>query len=115
MVTTTTRRPYVCPPPLWVNSTPPIPKHWDLSSGDKHLLDIDEEDGYVLSANGEGSTCGAFVACEPLSAVKRARAGRLRIKPWLSHRRRVSAIGISPISAVVSFLLLSPINEPLLN
>jgi hypothetical protein len=105
----TTRRPYVCPP-LWVNCTP-VPPHWDLSSGDK-LLDIDEEDGYVLSANGEGSTCGAFVACEPLSAVRRARPGRLRTKQhWILHRRRVS--GISPTSATVSFLsVISPLSTP---
>jgi hypothetical protein len=100
----TTRRPYVCPP-LWVNCTP-VPQHWDLSSGDNHL-DIDEEDGYVLSANEEGLTCGAFVACEPLTAVRRARPGRLRIKPWILHRRR-----ISPTATTVSFLL-SPLPSPL--
>ena len=101
-----TRRPYICPP-LWVNCTP-VPQHWDISSGDNHL-DIDEEDGYVLSANGEGSTCGAFVACEPLTAVRRARPGRLRIKPWILHRRR-----ISPTATTVSFLqspLLSPATD----
>ena len=29
-----------------------VRQYWDLSSGDNHL-DIDEEDGYVLSANGK--------------------------------------------------------------
>jgi hypothetical protein len=100
----TTRRPYVCPP-LWGVNCTPVPQHWDLSSGDNQL-DIDEEDGYILSANGEGLTCGAFVPCEPLTAVRRARPGRLRIKPWILHRRR-----ISPTATTVSSLpspLLSP-------
>ena len=98
-----TRRPYVCPP-LWVHR-PSVPQHWDLASGDKHP-DISEEDGYVLSANGEGTTPGAFVPCEPLSAVRRARPGRLRIKPWILHRRRVSGIATSsPTSQTVSSVL----------
>jgi len=89
----TTRRPYVCPP-LWVHR-PSVPQHWDLATGDKHI-DISEEDGYVLSANGEGPTQGAIVPCEPLSAIRRARPGRLRInKPWILHRRRVSGITTS--------------------
>ena len=100
----TTRRPYVCPP-LWVHR-PSVPQHWDLASGDKHL-DISEEDGYVLSANGEGPTQGAVVPCEPLSAVRRARPGRLRInKPWILHRRRVSGITTSsPTNQIVSSVL----------
>ena len=110
----TTRRPYVCPP-LWVHR-PSVPQHWDLASGDKHL-DISEEDGYVLSANGEleGPTLGAIVPCEPLSAVRRARPGRLRIKPWILHRRRVSGITTSSptnqtVSSVLSLLrLISPL------
>lgn len=102
----TTRRPYVCPP-LWVHR-PSVPQHWDLTSGDKRL-DIKEEDGYVLSANDEGPTpgTGAFVPCEPLSAVRRARPGRLRIKSWILHRRRVSGIITTslPISQSVSSVL----------
>ena len=102
----TTRRPYVCPP-LWVHR-PSVPQHWDLTSGDKRL-DIKEEDGYVLSANDEGPTpgAGAFVPCEPLSAVRRARPGRLRIKSWILHRRRVSGIitTSSPTSQSVSSVL----------
>jgi hypothetical protein len=104
----TTRRPYVCPA-LWADC-PSFPQHWDLVSGDKHL-DISEEDGYVLVANGEGSTSGAFVSCDPLSAVRRARAGRLRIKPWILHRRRVFGITTSSptsTSPIVSFLLSLP-------
>ena len=113
----TTRRPYVCPP-LWVHR-PLVPQHWDLASGDKHL-DINEEDGYVLSTNGEGSTSGAFVPCEPLSAVRRARAGRLRIKSWILHRRRVSGItttssptsqGVSSVPSHLSHRSVSQINK----
>ena|SRR6266478_1234733 len=78
---------------------PPTPSHWDLASGDSNL-DVREEDGYVLTANGEESTSGAFVPCEPLSAVRRARPGRLRlrIKPMVLHRRRIFGITTSPIS-----------------
>jgi len=106
----TTRRPYVCPP-LWVHR-PSVPQHWDLASGDKHL-DISEEDGYVLSTNGEDSTPGAFVPCEPLSAVRRARPGRLRIKSWILHRRRVSGITTSsPTSHQTVSSVLSPKDTP---
>jgi len=81
-----------CPPP-------PTPNHWDLASRVSNL-DVREEDGYVLCANGEESTSGVFVPCEPLSAVSRARPGprRLRIKPMVLHRRRISGITTSPIS-----------------
>lgn len=79
------------------------PPHWDLTSGGKDL-DISEEDGYVLSANGEASpsTLGVLVPCEPLTAVSRARPGRLRVKPWILHRRRVFDITTSPTSPTVS-------------
>jgi hypothetical protein len=82
-----------CPPAT------PKPKHWDLASRVSNL-DVREEDGYVLSANGEGSTSGVFVPCEPLSAVRRAARPRrlLHIKPMALHRRRVSGITTSPIS-----------------
>jgi hypothetical protein len=96
-----------CPP------TPTTtPKHWDLASRVSNL-DVREEDGYVLSANGEGSTSGVFVPCEPLSAVRRARRpGRLlRIKSTALHRRRVWGITTtSPISptTVSAYTLFSP-------
>ncbi|KAI0002279.1 hypothetical protein BJV74DRAFT_46433 [Russula compacta] len=86
------------------------PPHWDLTSGGKDL-DISEEDGYVLSANGEASssTSGVLVPCEPLTAVCRARPGRLRVKPWILHRRRVFDTTTSPTSPTVSASsLLSP-------
>ena len=84
-----------CPP----STTTPKPKHWDLASRVSNL-DVKEEDGYVLSANGEEYTSGVFVPCEPLSAISRARPGprRLRIKPMVLHRRRISGITTSPIS-----------------
>jgi len=94
-----TRRPYVRPA-LWFDR-PPAPQHWDLASGDDDL-DIGEEDGYILSANGEGSASGVLVPCEPLSAVRCARPGRLRVKPWVLHRRRVLGITTSPASATAS-------------
>ena len=75
---------------------PPTPRHWDLASKASSDLDVSEEDGYVLSANGEGSTSGVFVPCEPLSAIRRARPGRLRVKPQVLHRRRVSGITVLP-------------------
>jgi hypothetical protein len=79
---------------------PPTPKHWDLASRVSNL-DVREEDGYILSANGEESTSGAFVPCEPLSAIRRARPGRiLRIKPHVLHRRRISGITTSPAVSV---------------
>lgn len=83
-----------CPPSTTTTATP---KHWDLASRVSNL-DVREEDGYVLSANGEGSTSGVFVPCEPLSAVRRAArpARLLRIKAL--HRRRISGITTSPIS-----------------
>jgi hypothetical protein len=53
------------------------------------------------------------VPCEPLSAVRRARPGRLRIKPWILHRRRVSAITTSsPTSHQTVSPLLSPHSLP---
>jgi len=85
---------------LWVDR-PPAPQHWDLAAGDSDL-DISEEDGYILVANGEGSASGVFVRCEPLSAVRRARPGRLRIKPCVLHRRRVLAITTSPTCPTAS-------------
>jgi hypothetical protein len=86
-----------CPPTLTPTPTP-TPKHWDLASRVGNL-DVREEDGYVLSANGEEFTSGVFVPCEPLSAVRLARRpGRLRIKPMPFHRRRISGITTSPIS-----------------
>lgn len=100
------RRQYIRPPALRIDCPPPTPKHWDLSSRVSNL-DIREEDGYILSANGEESTSGAFVPCEPLSAIRRARPGRiLRIKPHLLHRRRISGITTSP--AVSASSLSSP-------
>ncbi|KAI0295269.1 hypothetical protein BC826DRAFT_1185481 [Russula brevipes] len=96
-----TRRPYIRPAAVWVDCSP-VPQHWDLLTSEIKDLDISEEDGYVLSANGEGSTSGVFVPCEPLSAIRRARPGRLRIKPLVLHRRRVVGITTSPISPTVS-------------
>jgi hypothetical protein len=98
------RRQYIRPA-LRIECTP-TPKHWDLASRDSNL-DIREEDGYVLSADGEEYTSGAFVPCEPLSAVRGARPRRRRIKPMVFHRRRISGITLSPISPTtvsVSFL-----------
>jgi len=88
---------------------PPTPQHWDRTSRDGDL-DVSEEDGYVLSANGEGSISGAFVPCDPLSAIRRARLGRLRVKPLVLHRRRVLGIttsAISPNSTVSAYLFSS--------
>ena len=99
----TPRRQYIRPalridcPPTTPTTTP---KHWDLASRVGNL-DVREEDGYVLSANGEGSTSGVFVPCEPLSAIRRARRpGRLlRINSTALHRRRISGITTtSPLS-----------------
>jgi hypothetical protein len=90
------RRQYIRPA-LWVDCPPTTPKHWDLASRASNL-DVREEDGYVLSANGEESTSGFFVPCEPLSAVRRARKGRLRIKPMALQRRRIWGITTSRIS-----------------
>ncbi len=89
------RRQYIRPA-LWIEGTPTT-KHWDLASRDSNL-DVREEDGYVLSADGEEYTSGAFVPCEPLSAVRGARPRRRRIKPMVFHRRRISGITLSPIS-----------------
>ncbi|KAF8483692.1 hypothetical protein DFH94DRAFT_723554 [Russula ochroleuca] len=92
------RRQYIRPALLLVDYSP-TPRHWDLASRKSDHLDVSEEDGYILSANGEGSTSGVFVPCEPLSAVRRARAGRLRVKPTVLHRRRILlGITTSPIS-----------------
>lgn len=92
------RRQYIRPPALRIDCPPTTPKHWDLASRVGNL-DVREEDGYVLSANGEEFTSGVFVPCEPLSAVRRARRpGRLRIKSMAFHRRRISGITTSPIS-----------------
>ena len=91
------RRQYIRPA-LWIDC-PPTPKHWDLTSRASNM-DVREEDGYILSANGEESTSGVFVPCEPLSAVRlvrRARQGRLRIKPVL-QRRHISGITTSRMS-----------------
>jgi hypothetical protein len=84
-----TRRPYVRPE-LKINITP-TPKHWILTSKEE-ALDINEDDGYVLSANGEGSESGVFIPCDALSGISVARPGRLRPKPQILHRRRVSGI-----------------------
>jgi len=96
-----TRRPYIRPVAVWVDCSP-VPQHWDLLTSEIKDLDISQEDGYVLSANGEGSTSGVFVPCEPLSSIRRARPGRLRIKPLVLHRRRVVGITTSPISPTSS-------------
>jgi hypothetical protein len=96
-----TRRPYIRPAAVWVDCSP-VPQHWDPLTSEIKDLDISEEDGYILSANGEGSTSGVFVPCEPLSAIRRARPGRLRIRPLVLHRRRVVGITTSPISPTVS-------------
>lgn len=88
-----TRRPYVRPE-LKINITP-TPKHWILTSKEEHL-DINQDDGYVLSANGEGSESGVFIPCDALSGISVARPGRLRAKPQVLHRRRVSGITTSP-------------------
>ncbi|KAH9175049.1 hypothetical protein EDB89DRAFT_434862 [Lactarius sanguifluus] len=87
-----TRRPYVRPE-LKLNITP-TPKHWVLTSKEDDL-DINEEDGYVLSANGDGSGSGVFVPCDALSGISNARPGRLRAKLQILHRRRVSSIAMS--------------------
>lgn len=87
------RRPYVRPE-LNINITP-TPKHWILTSKEVDL-DINEDDGYVLSANGEGSESGVFIPCDALSGISVARPGRLRSKPQVLHRRRVSGIATSP-------------------
>ncbi|KAI0295272.1 hypothetical protein BC826DRAFT_968520 [Russula brevipes] len=55
-----TRRPYIRPAAVWVDCSP-VPQHWDLLTSEIKDLDISEEDGYVLSANGEGSASGVFV------------------------------------------------------
>jgi hypothetical protein len=88
-----TRRPYVRPE-LKINITP-TPKHWILTSKEEDL-DINEDDGYVLSATGEGSESGVFIPCDALSGISVARPGRLRTKPQVLHRRRVSGIATSP-------------------
>lgn len=88
-----TRRPYVRPE-LRINITP-TPKHWLLTSNEE-ALDINEDDGYVLSANGEVSGSGFFIPCDALSGISNARPGRLRAKPQILHRRRVSGIATSP-------------------
>jgi hypothetical protein len=99
------RRRYPRPAALRVDC-PPTPHHWDLTSRDGDHLDVSEEDGYVLSANGEGSTSGVFMPCDPLSAVRRARLGRLRVKPMvLLHRRRVLGITTSPNTTVSAYFL----------
>ncbi|KAH9037963.1 hypothetical protein EDB84DRAFT_1653722 [Lactarius hengduanensis] len=90
-----TRRPYVRPE-LKLNFTP-TPKHWVLTSKEDDL-DINEEDGYVLSANGDGSGSGVFVPCDALSGISNARPGRLRAKPQILHRRRVSGIAMDTLS-----------------
>ncbi|KAI9465194.1 hypothetical protein BJY52DRAFT_1209622 [Lactarius psammicola] len=87
------RRPYVRPE-LKLNITP-TPKHWVLTSKEEDL-DINEDDGYVLSANGDGSGSGAFIPCDALSGISNARPGRPRAKPQILHRRRVSGIATSP-------------------
>jgi hypothetical protein len=93
------RRQYVRPA-LRLVDCPPTPPHWDLASRKSDpCLDVSEADGYILSANGEGSTSGVFVPCDPLSAVRRARAGHLRTKPTGLPRRRVLlGITTSPTS-----------------
>jgi hypothetical protein len=85
------RRPYVRPE-LKINITP-TPKHWILTSKNE-ALDINDDDGYVLSANGEGPESGFFIPCDALSGISVARPGRLRphLKPQILHRRRVSGI-----------------------
>ncbi|KAI0250061.1 hypothetical protein BJV78DRAFT_1283522 [Lactifluus subvellereus] len=88
-----TRRPYLRPT-LTINITP-IPKHWDLTSRNINI-DINEDDGYILSANGEGSASGVFIPCDTLSGISNARRGRLRIKSQMLYRRRVSAKPTSP-------------------
>ncbi len=88
-----TRRPYVRPE-LKLNITP-TPKHWVLTSKEEDL-DINEDDGYVLSANGDGSESGVFIPCDALSGISNARPGRPRAKPQILHRRRVSGIPTSP-------------------
>jgi hypothetical protein len=88
-----TRRPYVRPE-LKINITP-TPKHWILTSKEAEL-DINEDDGYVLSATGEGSESGVFIPCDALSGISVARPGRQRTKPQVLHRRRVSGIATSP-------------------
>ena len=88
-----TRRPYVRPE-LKINIAP-TPKHWVLTSREA-VLDINEDDGYVLSANGEGSGSGVFIPCDALSGISNARPGRPRAKPQILHRRRVSGIATSP-------------------
>jgi hypothetical protein len=90
-----TRRPYFRPE-LKINITP-TPKHWVLTSKEEHI-DINEDDGYVLSANGEGSGSGVFIPCDALSGISNARAGRLRAKPQILHRRRVSGIASPTLS-----------------
>ncbi|KAH9067720.1 hypothetical protein EDB87DRAFT_1818892 [Lactarius vividus] len=96
-----TRRPYVRPE-LKLNIAP-TPKHWVLTSKEDDL-DINEEDGYVLSANGDGSRSGVFVPCDALSGISNARPGRLRAKPQILHRRRVSGIAVSPTLSDTSSL-----------
>ena len=95
------RRQYIRPALLI--DCPPTPKHWDLASRVSNM-DVREEDGYILSANGEESTSGVFVPCEPLSAIRRARPGRVRIRPMALHRRRISGIttSISPTAVSAS-------------
>jgi hypothetical protein len=88
-----TRRPYIRPA-LTIDIAP-TPKHWDVTSKGT-VLDINEEDGYVLSANGEGSASGVFVSCDALSGVRNVRRGRLRVKPEVFYRRRLSANPTSP-------------------
>ncbi|KAI0302291.1 hypothetical protein B0F90DRAFT_1816505 [Multifurca ochricompacta] len=88
-----TRHPYVRPP-LRINITP-TPKHWVLASDDNDL-DINEEDGYILSANGKASVSGIFAQCDALSGISDASPGRLRIKPQMLHRRHVLSNVTSP-------------------
>lgn len=108
-----TRRPYLRPT-LTIN-TAPVPKHWDLSSRNVNI-DIDEEDGYVLSANGEASASGIFVPCDTLSGIGNARRGR-RVRPQMLYRRRVSTQPTSPTLSVtcptVSPLPRNTANSPL--
>jgi hypothetical protein len=90
-----TRRPYTRPV-LTINITP-MPKHWDVVTSGDTDLDINEEDGYVLSATGEGSAF--FVPCDALSGIRTARRGR-RIKSQVLYRRRLSANLTSPTSNI---------------
>ena len=105
------RRPYVRPE-LKINITP-TPKHWILTSK-QEALDINDDDGYVLSANGEGPESGVFIPCDALSGISVARPGRLRphLKPQILHRRRVSGIATSPTLSDPSTPTVSPFFTP---